>query len=133
MTKTSPQGAGPGRAVAEETITGGGSRHRQAVYGALCVVGAALPLSQFVPWLAENGLDLPLLFEELFANRISSFFAWDVLISAAVVLAFLALDGGGLPWAQRALAAVATCSVGVSFGLPVYLLLRERHSQRASK
>lgn len=92
-----------------------------------------MPLSRFVPWLAENGLDLPLFYEELFANRISSFFAWDVLISAVVVLAFVALDRGGPPVAQRALAAMATCSVGVSFGLPVYLLLRERHSGRYSR
>jgi hypothetical protein len=125
MTKMSLQGAGP--------VQTASSRRRQVVYGASCVAGAALPLSQVLPWMADNGIDLPLFFEELFANRISSFFAWDVLVSAAVVLAFLALDGGGLPRAQRALAAVATCSVGVSFGLPLYLLLRERHSRRASE
>lgn len=132
MTKVStPLGVGSGRA-AQEAAVAVGSRRRQAVYGALCVAGAALPLSRFVPWLAENGLDLPLFFEELFANRISSFFAWDVLVSAAVVLAFLTLDGGGLPRAQRALVVVATCSGGVSFGLPVYLLLRELRSRRTS-
>lgn len=92
-----------------------------------------MPLSQFVPWLAENGLDLPLFFGELFANRISSFFAWDVLVSAVVVLTFLTLDRGGPPPVQRALAALGTCFVGPSFGLPVYLLLRERYSQRTSR
>lgn len=120
------------RVFQEGEHTGGGSGRRQVIFLGLSVLGATLPLSRFVPWLAENGLDLPLFYEELFANRISSFFAWDVLVSAVVVLAFVSLDRGGPPLAQRILSAIATCSVGVSFGLPLYLLLRERHSQRAS-
>lgn len=131
-TGMSSPGAGPVDTVAERAIAGGDSRRRQAVYGALCVVGAALPLSRFVPWLAEHGLDFRLFFDELFANRISSFFGWDVLVSTTVVLAFLALDGGGLPRAQRVLVAAATCCVGVSLGLPLYLLLRERQTRQPS-
>jgi hypothetical protein len=106
------------------------SRRKQVIYGALCIAGAALPLSQFTPWLMENGLDLQLFFNELYVNAISRFFAWDVLVSAVVILTFLVIDGGGIPRWQRILVGVATCSVGVSFGLPVYLLLRERHLQR---
>lgn len=131
-TGISSSGSGPAYAAMMETTTDDDWRRRQAIYSALCVVGAALPLSRFLPWLAEHGPDAQVFFDELFTNRISSFFAWDVLVSATVVLAFLALDGGGLPRAHRVLVAVATCSVGVSLGLPLYLLLRERQTRQSS-
>lgn len=131
MARTSTSGVASRRVrpLRDRESTDGGSGRRQLIFLGLSVAGAALPLSRFTPWLAENGLDLKLFYRELFANRISSFFAWDVLVSAAVVLAFVALDRGGPPLAQRILAVVATFSVGVSCGLPVYLLLRERHSR----
>ena len=83
--------------------------------------GAAL--AQFVPWVAAHGVDLPLFFAELFANRISGFFAWDVIVSAVVVLAFAFLDETLGP-RQRACVAAATLLVGVSCGLPLALFFR---------
>jgi Terpene cyclase DEP1 len=113
--------------VGDTAASNRASKRRQAIYLALSLLGAALPLSQFLPWVVDHGLDLPRLRDELFANRISSFFGVDLLISAVVVLTFLALDGGGLSRSHRVLTAVATCLVGVSCGLPVYLLLQERN------
>src|SRR6266404_8254997 len=49
------------------------------VYLLLCVLGALLPYSQFVPWVMENGLQLGMLVGQLFANRISAFFGLDVV------------------------------------------------------
>jgi hypothetical protein len=46
----------------------------QTIYLTLCILGFVLPYSQFVPFLAEYGLDFKLFFEQLFTNRISSFF-----------------------------------------------------------
>ena len=65
-------------------------RHR---YLALCVVGTVLPYWKFLPWLRENGLDLPLFARELFVNRISFSFAMDVLVSAVVVCIFAGVEG----------------------------------------
>ena len=42
-------------------------------YLALAIVGGVVPYTQFVPWLAEHGLDGRLLVTELFATRISAF------------------------------------------------------------
>ena len=39
------------------------------------VLGLVFPSSQFVPWLLEHGLNFTVFFRELFANRISAFFA----------------------------------------------------------
>ena len=62
-------------------------------YLVCCVLGLLLPYSQFVPWLLEHGLNVTLLFRELFANRISAFFAMDVIVSAIVLLWFIQSEG----------------------------------------
>jgi hypothetical protein len=97
------------------------------VYLALCVVGFLLPYWQFVPWVAEHGLDLPLLVHELFANRISGFFGLDVLVSAVVIWIFIIVEGSRLGMRRLWLPIVATCVVGVSFGLPLFLYFRQVH------
>jgi Terpene cyclase DEP1 len=94
-------------------------------YLALCVVGFLLPYWQFVPWVAEHGLNLPLLIRDLFANRISSFFGLDVLISAVVLCIFIAAEGSRLGMRRLWLPIIATCVVGVSLGLPLFLYLRQ--------
>jgi hypothetical protein len=96
------------------------------VYLALCVLGLALPYTQFVPWLAENGPDLPLFFRQLFANRVGGFFGMDVFVSTAVLLVFGFAEGGRLGLRHRWLPAAAALAVGVSLGLPLFLYMRER-------
>src|SRR5215831_15367522 len=96
------------------------------VYLALALAGLILPYSQFLPWLAAHGLDLPLLVHELFATRISAFFALDVLVAALALLVFIAHEGPRRGMRALWLPAAATCLVGVSCGLPLFLYLRER-------
>jgi hypothetical protein len=95
----------------------------KTVYLVLCVLGAALPLWQLAPWLAANGLDVSLLFRELFANRVGAFFGADVIVSAVVLAVFVVSEGRVR---MRWLAIVATLAVGVSLGLPLFLYMRER-------
>ncbi len=100
--------------------------HRKNIYLVLCVLGAAIPYSQFVPWVMENGLHLGLLVRLLFANRISAFFGLDVLVSSAVLVVFMRVEGRRvrvrLPW----LPVAGLCAVGVSLALPLFLYFRER-------
>jgi hypothetical protein len=49
------------------------------LYLLLCFLGTILPYLFLVPFLREHGLDLRTLYEQLFANRISSFFGMDVI------------------------------------------------------
>jgi hypothetical protein len=100
----------------------------KTVYLALCVVGAALPLWQLVPWLAANGLDVPLLFRQLFADRVGAFFGLDVIVSAVVLAVFVWGEGSRVP--LRWLALAATLAVGVSLGFPLFLYMRERGLER---
>ena len=90
-----------------------------------CVLGLLLPYSQFVPWLLAHGLNLALFFRELFVNRISAFFAIDVIVSAIVLLWFIQSEGKRLRVRLLWFPTIGTLIVGVSFGLPLFLFLRE--------
>jgi hypothetical protein len=96
------------------------------IYLSLALVGAVLPYSQFLPWLAEHGPDLPLLLTELFSTRAGAFFGLDVLVSAVVLIAFIRREGARRKMSMLWLPVAATCLVGVSCGLPLFLYLRER-------
>ena len=81
----------------------------RGLYLCLAVIGATVPYSQFLPWLAEHGMNLPMLFSELFSTRIGAFFGCDVLISAVVLIGFIRREGAkqgfafsGLPLPRRA-------------------------------
>jgi hypothetical protein len=67
---------------------------------------------------------------ELFATRISTFFAREVIVFAVVVLRFIRAESGRLQINHAWLAIPATLLVGVSLGLPLFLYLRELQVQR---
>jgi Terpene cyclase DEP1 len=96
------------------------------VYLSLALVGAVLPYSQFLPWLAEHGPNIPLLLTELFSTRAGAFFGLDVLVSAVVLIAFIRREGARRKMSILWLPIAATCLIGVSCGLPLFLYLRER-------
>ncbi len=96
------------------------------LFAALAVAGTLLPLAAFLPWAGEHGLDPARFLADLFANRISSFFAWDVIVSALVTIALILIEGRRIGMrAARAIPIVATLLVGVSSGLPLFLAQRE--------
>lgn len=97
---------------------------RKNVYLLLCFLGIMLPYSQFVPWLLQNGLNLPLFWHQLMANHVSVFFGADVLVSAISLFAFIRAERLQRGF-QRWLPVIAALTVGVSLGLPLFLYLRE--------
>jgi hypothetical protein len=101
-------------------------------YFLLTVLGLVLPYCYFLPWVMQHGLDLRLLFGELFSTRIGAFFGIDVLLSALVAIAFIRRDGGQRHMRFLWLPIAAVCLVGVSCGLPLFLFMREREILEAS-
>jgi multisubunit Na+/H+ antiporter MnhB subunit len=97
------------------------------VHLVLCLAGFVLPYSQLIPWVMKHGLNLALLFRELFANQIGAFFGLDVIVSAIVLLVLVFGEGRRLRMRHLWLPVVATLTVGVSLGLPLFLYLRQRH------
>ena len=97
----------------------------KTIYLTLCFVGALFPYWQFIPWLMQHGMNLPLFVRELFVNRISAFFGMDVLVSAVVLITFVRIESARLKIPRRWLPVLAVLTVGVSLGLPMFLYMRE--------
>lgn len=97
-----------------------------SLYVVLLILGAALPLAFFLPFLQAQGLDVSAFFGQLFANHISGFFAMDVLMAGLVTIAFTLSESRRLqmrqgPWCLLGLL------IGVSVALPLFLWVRQRH------
>ncbi len=103
------------------------------LYLVFCLLGLLLPYSQFVPWIIEHhALNMPLFMRDLFANRISAFFALDVIVSAIVLLLFIQSEGRRLRVRLLWLPMLGTVFVGVSLGLPLFLYLRQSKLDRTA-
>jgi hypothetical protein len=96
------------------------------LYLCLAVLGTLLPYSQFLPWLAQHGLNVRLLFMQLFLGHVSAFFGLDAIVSALVLFVFIFHEGTRRKTPMLWLPVAATCVVGVSCGFPLFLWLRER-------
>ena len=105
---------------------------KKNVYLGLCVLGVVLPYWQFLPWAAQNGLNLSLFVQQLFANRIGAFFGMDVLVSAVALLVFVRFENSRTRIPGRWLPLIAVLAVGVSLALPLFLYLRERALEQSS-
>ena len=104
---------------------------KQILYLILCLAGTILPYSQLFPFLREHGLDTSLLFQQLFANKVSGFFGLDVIVSSLVLWVFVYSEGTRLRMRHLWIYVVANLLVGVSLGLPLFLLMRQSRVDRA--
>jgi len=102
------------------------------LYLLLCVAGTVLPYSQLVPFLRERGFDFRLFVEQLFANRISAFFGWDVIVSSLVLWVFVVVEGRRANLRHLWAPIVANLIVGVSLGLPLFLYMREARLENSA-
>jgi hypothetical protein len=95
------------------------------LYLTLCVAGTLLPLAQVLPFLREHGLDVPLLFRQLFSTPAGGFFGMDVIVSSVVLWVLVFVEGRRAGLKHRWVPVAANLAVGVSLGLPLFLYLRE--------
>ncbi len=94
-----------------------------------CILGIALPLRHFVPFLWEHGLNVVEFSAQIYATRIGAFFAADVVVSAIILIIFMSVEirrlnirGGWYP--------ILGLTVGVSLALPWFLYLREAQKEQ---
>jgi Terpene cyclase DEP1 len=104
----------------------GETRMMQWLFLIAAALGAALPLSYLVPFLAAHGLDMPLFFRQLFQNNISAFFGTDVFVSALALWLLIFSEGRRRGMKHLWVYVLCTLLVGVSLGLPLFLFFRER-------
>ena len=96
------------------------------LYAALAAVGAILPYSIFIPWLADYGVDPRSFMSQLFSTGPASIFAADVLLSAAIFIIFALVEGRRLAMRNLWLYPLVVVTVGLCCALPLFLALRER-------
>jgi hypothetical protein len=100
--------------------------HRKGIYLFLCVLGVVLPYWQIVPWISQNGWNTAFFFRLLFANGVSGACVLDVLVTSAIVVVFIVVEGKRLGMRLIWLPLVGLPALGVPFALPMFLYLRER-------
>jgi len=103
------------------------------IYLLLCVIGTILPYSQFIPFFAENGLDLIMFTGMVFANYASSGVAFDALITGLVVILFILVEGKKMKMKNLWIPILAIFAVGMSLGLPLFLYMREKAKESRKK
>lgn len=97
------------------------------IYIVCCVLGIVLPYSQSLPWVLDHGLSPVLFVSEVVESRISAFAWFDVVVSAIVLLTVAGVESRRLGMKNLWITWLATLTVGVSLGLPLFLLMREYH------
>jgi hypothetical protein len=91
------------------------------LYFVAAILGAVLPLSQFIPFVAAHGFDMPLFFKLLFQNNVSAFFGMDVIVSSLVLWLFIFSEGRRHGMRGLWVYVVCNLTVGVSLALPLFL------------
>ena len=99
---------------------------RKNVFLLLAVIGFIAPYYFFLQLPSEDGLNLPLLIQPLFANNFMRGLAVDLTISVLAFWFFVFVEANRLQMNHPWLYLLATLLVGLSFALPLFLYLRER-------
>ncbi|PID31766.1 hypothetical protein CR970_04085 [Candidatus Saccharibacteria bacterium] len=100
---------------------------RTHVYLLLFLLGTVVPYWEFGGFILTHGFNVSLMAEEMFASRMSRFFVYDVAISAVVLCVYIMQHKRDTRY--YALPILATLTIGVSAGLPLFLYLRERQRE----
>jgi len=95
-------------------------------YLLIALVGTVIPWMFFGSFFALNGINIPLFLKSLFANGAAGGFSADVLITILVFWVWSWRDAAKSNVAHWWLILPASCTVGLSLALPLYMYLREK-------
>ncbi len=93
-------------------------------YGLMMIIGTVVPWLFFGHFFFENGVNILLFAQSLFANAAASGFTADILISIFIFWCWSFLDAKKHHIQHWWLVLPAGCFVGLSLALPLYLYLR---------
>ena len=99
---------------------------KKNIFLVLAIIGFIVPYYFFLQLPGENGFDLPLLIQPMFANNLLRGVAMDLMISVIVFWVFMFSEANRLQMENSWLYLLATLLVGLSFALPLFLYFRER-------
>lgn len=102
---------------------------RKTIYLLAAILGTLLPWLFFANFFQQHGANLLLFARSLFVNGAAGGFSLDVLLSIAIFLFWSWHDAQQKKIQSWWLLLPATCLVGLSLSLPLYLYLREDKAQ----
>lgn len=94
------------------------------VWLALAIWGAVHPMYWFVTYMRETGTGLPGLIDAWYVNASTTGLTWDLTIAAVTLTVWVLAESISRRHWLPLVAIPATYCIGVSCGLPLYLLLR---------
>lgn len=89
-----------------------------------CLAGIVIPYWFALPFFLIHGPNFGLFVEEIFATRISSFFAADLIVASAIFLVWSFRDSRERRIGGWWVVLLSNLVVGLSLALPLYLLKR---------
>lgn len=99
-------------------------KNLKTFYIIAAVLGTVIPWIFFARFFFQNGLNLLLILQSLFANGAAGGFSADVLISIVVFLVWSFADARKYNIRNWWLVLPACFTVGLSLALPLYLILK---------
>ena len=93
-------------------------------YAVMCAIGV-LPWWPFAHWLQDNPLHILLLIHDAMQNGVSAAGWLDVIITYVVLVVFIVAEGRRLAMNRLWLPILGSTFIGLSFGLPLFLWMRE--------
>jgi Terpene cyclase DEP1 len=89
-----------------------------------CIAGIVIPYAFALPFFLSYGLNLRLLVQLAFANRVAGFFAADLVLSSVMFLSWSRRESQTRKMKGWWMVLAANLVVGLSLALPLYLLKR---------
>src|SRR5580692_5383301 len=89
-----------------------------------CIAGIVIPYYFGLPFFLIHGPNFSLFIEEIFATRISTFFAADLVLSSVIFLSWSRREARARNIPGWWMVLLSNLLVGLSLALPLYLLKR---------
>jgi hypothetical protein len=105
---------------------------KKYIYLGLAVVGIVLPMSQFIPASMAGEFSVSGMFAEMTATRTITGVTFDFLVATLTALVFGIYEAVRLKLRLAWIPLLGTFLIGVSFGLPFFLYLRELEMERGT-
>jgi hypothetical protein len=105
----------------------------QPSYALLAAAGLVVPWLFNLRFMAEGGswVDLPAVAALAFANQVAASFTSDLLIAFVAFLVFSIAEGRRIGMAWWWVYPLLGATIAFAFAFPLFLLMRDRHLQRA--
>lgn len=97
------------------------------VFLALSIVGAILPFALLIPTLFSESWDMDAIRDSLFFNGITVSVLFAMVIATIVLLVFIVIEGRRMGMDRLWTPVVGALLLGVAFGLPFFLYMREMY------